>query len=308
MIDMQHTHVANLDLRSLDLLSALLQTASITRAGEAFGLSQPAASRAVAHLRRALGDPLLVRTAKGYVLTPRAEALKPKLADARRAIEGLFATDRFDPATSRRAFLLATTDYGALTVVSAIAQRFAAAAPLARLVVLPWQEDTLAKLESGEIDAALYADASLPPDFHARGLFRETYVAVCDAGSARASQALEKMEFSALPRIVILYPESRRLLPDDVLGSLGAPDHRVALSTPYFAAVPAALLGTDRIAALPKRLAQALGNRLMLVDLPTAPAFSYRLIWHRRMLYDPGHRWLRHLIGNSFTGGQASKV
>lgn len=55
----------HLDLRSLRLLAAVLEHRSVTRAGERLGLSQPAASRAVAHLRRALGDPLLVRAGVG---------------------------------------------------------------------------------------------------------------------------------------------------------------------------------------------------------------------------------------------------
>ena len=60
------------DFNLLPVLRALLDTASVTRTGELLGLSQPAASRAVARLRRHLGDALLVRTSKGYRLTPFA--------------------------------------------------------------------------------------------------------------------------------------------------------------------------------------------------------------------------------------------
>lgn len=45
-----------LDLRALHLLATVLRLRSVTRAAEELGLSQPAASRALAHLRRALGD------------------------------------------------------------------------------------------------------------------------------------------------------------------------------------------------------------------------------------------------------------
>ena len=78
-------HEANagrtIDLNLLRLLQALVDTGSVTRAGEAIGLSQPAASRAIARLRMCLRDPLIVRTGRGWVLTALAEQLARLLDD-----------------------------------------------------------------------------------------------------------------------------------------------------------------------------------------------------------------------------------
>jgi len=63
---------ASFDLNLLRYLRALVDSASVTRAGETLGMSQPASSRAVARLRLRFADPLLVRTGRGYVLTPLA--------------------------------------------------------------------------------------------------------------------------------------------------------------------------------------------------------------------------------------------
>ena len=102
----------HLDFNLLKALQALLDTRSVTQTGERLGMSQPAASRVVARLRAELHDPLLVRTAKGYVLTPRAESLLRATQDALTLIQRVFEPVNFDPTASDRSFRLATTDYG----------------------------------------------------------------------------------------------------------------------------------------------------------------------------------------------------
>lgn len=62
--------LASLDLNLLVALRALLEERNVTRAGQRIGLSQPAASAALARLRRHFGDDLLVRTGNAYDLTP----------------------------------------------------------------------------------------------------------------------------------------------------------------------------------------------------------------------------------------------
>lgn len=105
------------DLNLLRFLQALIDTGSITRAGEAVGLSQPAASRATARLRERLKDPLIVRTGHGWVLTPLASQLSAPVRRALAAIEAIFEVANFAPSRSDRRFALASTDYGMSAVV-----------------------------------------------------------------------------------------------------------------------------------------------------------------------------------------------
>lgn len=295
-----NSDTAPLEPRALRLLDRLLETASVTRAGEALGLSQPAASRAVAALRRALGDPLVVRTAKGYVPTARGLALRGPVAEALAALARVSAPAAFDPMHATRTFRLATTDYGAGTVLARLGPLFAASAPRARLEAQAWTDTTLADLEGGTLDAALYADAPLPPDFHARDLFQDDYVVLApkDHPASRATGHARLDALNRARRVVILYPDGRRLAADDVLGDLGAPEEHVAIRTPYFASAPALLSGGGLILALPRRAARALiaDADLAVLPLPAAPRFTYRLIWHARAQRDPAHRWLRDLV------------
>src|SRR3546814_15015038 len=61
--------------RHLVLLDALLKRHSVSAAARELDLPQPTASHGLARLRKALGDPLLVRARDGMEPTPRAEAI-----------------------------------------------------------------------------------------------------------------------------------------------------------------------------------------------------------------------------------------
>ncbi|MBD0275341.1 MAG: LysR family transcriptional regulator, partial [Acetobacteraceae bacterium] len=59
-----------LDLNLLPVFAALMRERSVTRAGRALFLSQPAASAALARLRAAFGDELFVRNGNALEPTP----------------------------------------------------------------------------------------------------------------------------------------------------------------------------------------------------------------------------------------------
>src|SRR5688572_12236319 len=95
--------LADLDLNLLLALDALLRERSVTRAGAALGLSQPAMSHALARLRELLGDELLVRRGNEMEPTPRADGLAAPLREVLRDIEELLGEPRdFDPVSADR--------------------------------------------------------------------------------------------------------------------------------------------------------------------------------------------------------------
>lgn len=290
----------HLDLKTLRMLAALLDTGSITRSGEMLGLSQPAASRAVERLRRALGDPLLVRTSKGYVLTARAEALKPLLADTLASLARMFTGDGFDPATARRTFRIAATDYGSVTVLGPLAAQVAREAPGVCLDVVPFGPHTLSDIENGILDCALDADVhDLPPDFHYRELFRDDYACLVRRGHPCLSGTGDILQrIAASPQAVMMYPEGNRLLPDEVLRELGLVPAVANLRTPYFMSTPWIVAETDLVICIPRRAAEKLAGMaaLEVLPLPESPSFSFRLTWHERTHRDPGMRWMRDII------------
>ena len=107
-------YLEKLDVRSLRFLKLLLDTRSVTKAGEAIAMSQPSASRVLAQIRLAINDPLLVRGRHGNTLTPRGESLQSAVSEALDAISSLFEKEVFEPATTKLSVRVATTDHGAL--------------------------------------------------------------------------------------------------------------------------------------------------------------------------------------------------
>src|SRR5689334_8324334 len=112
MSAMDPHRLSNFDLNLLVVFDVLLTERNVTHAAQRLGLSQPAVSSALARLREALGDQLLVRTAHGMVPTARALAIQRQLGEALGGIGSIINTDTsFDPRTAERSFVIAATDY-----------------------------------------------------------------------------------------------------------------------------------------------------------------------------------------------------
>src|SRR5678809_215660 len=118
---MKRVDLSNFNLNLLLALDGLLSQRSVTAAAKRVRVTPSAMSHSLSELRDLLGDPLLVRSGRGMVLTPRAEALvgplHTLLMDAERLLGG-GAT--FDPATTERRFVIAATDLLATLLMPAL--------------------------------------------------------------------------------------------------------------------------------------------------------------------------------------------
>ena len=292
-----------LDLRSIRMMKLLLDTRSVTKAGEALEISQPAASRVLAQLRNALGDPLLVRGRHGNTLTPRAESLRPMVTEALRAISTLFAQEVFEAKSARLTLRVAATDNGAVAVLAPLVQHLSTLAPNVTIDVSPWSAQTLSDLETGRLDLALDVETKLPENFHFRSLFRDRYACLVRRNhpvldSLRRDGSLNPKAASIYPQIILLYPVGGQLEGDDVLARLGHPADRIAMRTPYFTSAPLLLSSTDNLIMLPTRLGEMLAKSapVVIVPLHADTQFGYRLIWHERTQRDIGMSWVRTQI------------
>jgi DNA-binding transcriptional LysR family regulator len=295
--------IAMADIRRIDLnlliaLDVLLDERSVTRAAEHLALTQPTVSGMLRRLRQLLGDPLFVRTPRGILPTPRAEALagplKRLLADA----EALVAAERFDPANAERTFTISTTDYMQYAVVMPFVGALRRAAPGIRLAIRPLAiADLAGQLMRGETDLAITIPEFAAPDLVSRPLYRERYVAAVRKKHplARARGSLE--EFCRFDHILVSPTGGGFKGPvDDALATLGK-RRNVTISVPSFLLVPPLLRTCDLIAVLPERLLHGRERGLrMFVPPLEVPGFDVIAVWHTRMQKDAAHRWLRELL------------
>jgi DNA-binding transcriptional LysR family regulator len=98
---MQSMHIGDLDLTQIRLMAELLRLRSVSAAAQGIGLSQSAASHALAKLRGQLGDPLFTRSGKGVEPTPYGERLGRAAREALDVLRaGLASKPQFDPETT----------------------------------------------------------------------------------------------------------------------------------------------------------------------------------------------------------------
>src|ERR1700724_3131708 len=110
---MSRMHIGELDITQIRLLAELSRLRSVSRAAQRIGISQSAASHALAKLRKISGDPLFARTQDGLQPTPFGSRLSTASCEALDVLlSGLTASDQFDPRPTTRVFSFFMNDIG----------------------------------------------------------------------------------------------------------------------------------------------------------------------------------------------------
>lgn len=287
------------DLNLLGVLDALLQEGSVTAAARRMGLSTPAMSHALARIRERLGDPILVRSGRGMLLTPRAEQLKPQIhAIVTEARQALSPTRPFVAKDLARTFVIHATDY-VLTVLGPTVDRILQQeSPHVCIRFVPNTPDDPSSLRDEGSDLAVGIYGELPQEMRIRHLLTERFVCVVRRDHPLCEQRLSLEQFVAYPHIQIAPRGKPGGYLDDVLRERGL--HRtVARAVPYFLTALQLVAETDYLLTISERMAKLYVERLNLlsldVPLPLRP-FALSLLWHARLDGDAEHRFLREVF------------
>jgi len=140
---MQKSNLLRHNVSHLVVFQSLIQTGNVTATAAELHMSQPAVSRALAHLREMFNDPLFVRAPGGVTPTARAQEISPRVSDMVDDLADLLSDQEFDLKATDRSFRIATTDYGASTVILDASKAFGKKAPKANLEIVPITNDVL---------------------------------------------------------------------------------------------------------------------------------------------------------------------
>src|SRR5690349_22796523 len=141
------------DLNLLITLDALLAEGSVARAARRLRLSPSAMSRALARLRQTTGDPLLVRAGRGLVPTPRALALREKVALLVQEVEAVLRPAEMpDLKQLVRTFTLRTSDGFVENFGPELIAQAGEEAPGVRICFVPKTNKDSAALRDGTAD------------------------------------------------------------------------------------------------------------------------------------------------------------
>lgn len=291
---------AGYDLNLLVPLRALLEEANVTRAGHRVQLGQSSMSSALARLRVAFNDELLVRVGRDYELTPFARTLLPQVQATVPLIERLLtgAPDP-DPTTAHRTLTIMMTDYGIMRLQGAIAAVLADA-PGIQVELLALPERPM----DSERDLVTHDFVVTVPGIGIEGaqlpLLEDDYVCVVDAGNpALKGGALSFDDFVALPQAVAQFGRYHFTPADRRLRELGIDRREPRVTTASFLPLPAVVAGTDLVAVVPRVLAERLAplTGTVVVEAPFGRVgIPLHLWWHASHDSDPVHAWFREKL------------
>lgn len=294
-----------IDLNLLVILDALLGEQHVTRAAERLHLSQPAVSHALARLRDLLGDPLLVRAGSGLVPTARALELAAPLAETLAQVQSLLAPNTFDPASARRTFRLAMSDYGAAIILPGLIRTLRKEAPGIDLQISHASREGMVEgLLNGDIDLAAGVLPELPGELRSSPLFEERYVCLLDRQSLPAGGVLDLPTYLSRPHVLL---EMRGSGTPEIERTLTAlrERRRVAISLPHWSVAPQFISGTDLILTVASRALNEVADESLIVVPPPfeiAP-FTFVSAWHKRRGGDQALNWLNRRIEQGIVRG-----
>jgi DNA-binding transcriptional LysR family regulator len=300
-------NLRTVDLNLLVVLDALIAERSATRAGARLGLTQSAVSAALARLRHLFGDQLLVPTRRGLEPTGRAleiaSTLGGLLDEARHLIDG---DAPFAPATLRRDFRIAMSDYAALLILPKLTAQIGREAPGVSFTVTDRVSGRNAGelLESRAVDCAITVAPRTTDTIATQDLLRDTFLVCARCDHSIWSTPLSPEALAYWPALLVSPEGDRFGIGDRLLSELGL-QRRVMLTLSQFLTAPAILEASDLVAILPRRVVEAdRSGKLRSAPLPfeEQPWFELSMAWHRRDDTDPALAWLRTMISSAVKG------
>src|SRR4051812_13487309 len=274
-----------LTLRQLQYVVAVAETQSFRRAAERCRVGQPSLSTQIAEVERALGVRLFERDRRHVLVTAAGEALLPHA----RAL--LVAADDLVAAAARLGDPLAgTLRIGIIPTVSPyllpeIAPALRRALPRLELV---WSEDKTAtltaRLQAGELDAALVALEAELGDFEHERLGRDRFVVAVGAEHplARSSRPLGADELRGQELLLLAEGHCLR---DQALSACGRGRRRESPFGATSLSTLTQMVAAGRGVTLLPELALATENRRGQLRLrpfkQPSPGRTLALVWRR---------------------------
>lgn len=298
--------MAHFDLNLLRVAVAISDAGSVSAAANSLGISQPAASSALARLRLMVGDPLFVKTSRGMEPTPRAIDFVPIARDLlNRVNRDLLSKLAFDPATTRETFTIAMSDIGEMVFLPKLMDYLGKHAPEALVRSVSTSPAQLESgLENGSIDLSIghFPDLKKNNYFQQR-LFTHHFVCLLRADHPIKAKKLSMAQFLELNHAVVLAEGRSQEIFENFLEKKRI-QRKIALRTPHFMSIPMIIAQSDLLVTVPHALGVYFtrpGSNIKLIEAPfVIPSIELKQHWHRKFHYDPKIVWLRGVVASLF--------
>ena len=213
-------------------------------------------------------------------------------------MRGLFVTDSFDPATSRRRFVLMMPDLVADLLMPSLMARLSEA-PGVRLDLTPFRGPMAMTDEFARgLDLILACLPDAFPGFHRQRIYTDRDVLAVRRGHPLGARLKDVDAFRAARHVAVACDGAREDMIDTWLRRRGV-ERSIALTVPSYLQALRMAARTDLVAFVPGRLVAALAAPLGLVAVapPIDPGIDEQFMFHpTRAQADPGSIWLRNHV------------
>ncbi|MBW5484401.1 LysR family transcriptional regulator [Streptomyces bambusae] len=305
---------SRLDMNLLVALDVLLEESSVSGAAARLHLSEPAMSRTLGRIRKALGDPVLVRAGRTMVPTPHALALRAEVREVVERARALFLSGgEVDLRTLTRTFTVLAHDAFAAAYGATLFNRVSREAPGVRLRFLSESHVDVPALREGTADLEVGVVDTRSPEVRTEHLLDEAMLGVARAGHPLLAGPLTARRFAAQEHLIVSRRGRLEGPVDQALARLGLA-RRVVGAVGSFPASLFVLRDSDLVGLVTRQalpLAEALG--LVCFEVPLElPPLPFGMAWHPRHDADPAHAWLREcaralVLGSAGPSGPAPR-
>jgi len=278
-------------------LDALLTDKSVTRAAARVHITQPSMSLALTRIREYFADEILVTIAgREMVLTPLAQSLVGPVRNALLEIQAIAAsaTD-FDPAKSNRKFSIMASTYAVDVLLQELPARLCRDAPGIQIEMQRLPLDSgRGQIKRADVDLLIAPEREILEEFPSERAWEDTIICIVWSHNHLVGQELSFERYMKMGH-VCFYPD---LHISEFLKQLGWV-RKVEFVVAEISMIPAAIRGTNRIAAVPERLARLYAKQysLRMVKPPIEfPLVTEFMQWHPYQDRDSALVWFRNCI------------
>lgn len=291
----------NQELNLLTVFDAIMTEGSITRAAERLAMTQPAVSNAVARMRIAWRDELFIKHGRNIRPTQHAQNLWAQIRQPLKDLNEAVSPSRFDPATAKRTFRVATADIIVDIAWQPMRQLIEQYAPGIKLYSVPY---TIVNgeelLNDAEVDLVFGAMVSMPGLINSEYLFNSKFVCAMRKDHPLAKRPMSVDEFSNADHLMVSLSGDPYGFTDQVMAQHGL-RRKVAMTVNHFSVIGSLLADSNLIAIVPSSAVEkdVCEGRLTVTQTPIElPQTQIACFWHKRQEYDPGLIWLRRHLCN----------
>lgn len=306
------------DLNLLKVLDVLLEERNVTRTAKRLFVTQSAVSKHLSRLREMFSDPLLLRSGKELILTPKAIELAVKLKPILQDVNNLTQVSNFEPRACERIFRFDMMEIAFSVTLPEFMPAILESAPLVKIGTKTWNDQTIQRLSNCEIDFAircLEQDSrsynhldKLPDNLVYAELSKDYATCVVRKGHPILSEGWTLEGFLKQKHIQVTGGGTRHWLLDEILMKKGL-EREFVVEMPDFQGAFRLCERTNLVLCAPFGQVQDMIQHfeLEMVDIPIEMEKGiFVLIWNQYFDQDPAHKWMREHIVSTMKSSSKS--